>query len=136
VEDKASSAAGAVQEKAGDAAGALRAAPHAVVQQAQGNPVAAGIIAFGVGLLAATLIPVSDVERRAGQQLKDNSGELTDRVKEAASEVKDDLAAEVREAAGEVKQTAREAAQNTKDQAASSAKDATQRTKQAAQSAS
>ncbi len=45
-----------------DAADAVRSAPRAVAQQTQGNPLAAGIIAFGVGMLAATLIPVTDAE--------------------------------------------------------------------------
>lgn len=136
VQDKASSAASTVQEKAGDAAGAVRSAPRAVVQQAQGNPLAAGIIAFGVGMLAATLIPVTDVERRAGAELKDRSGDLTDKVKDVAMEMKDDLSGTVQEAAGQVKETAQDAAQTTKQQAQSSAQDAKDQTRQAAQSAS
>lgn len=136
VQDKASSAASTVQEKAGDAADAVRSAPRAVVQQAQGNPLAAGIIAFGVGMLAATLIPVTDVERRAGAELKDRSGDLTDKVKDVALEMKDDLSGTVQEAAGQVKETAQDAAQTTKQQAQSSAQDAKDQTKQAAQSAS
>jgi uncharacterized protein YjbJ (UPF0337 family) len=147
VQDKASSAVGTVQdkasqlgeaagEKAHDAADAVRSAPQVVAAQAQGNPVAAGIIAFGVGMLAATLIPVTDVERRAGQQLKDNSGDLTDKVKDVATDLKDDLSGTVQHAAAEVKGTAQDAVQTTKDQARSSAQDATDQTKQAAQNAS
>jgi uncharacterized protein YjbJ (UPF0337 family) len=134
--DTTSSAMSAVQDKAGDAADSVRNAPRAVAQQTQGNPLAAGIIAFGVGMLAATVIPVTDVERRAGQQLKDNAGDLTDRVKDVATEMKDDLSGSVQQAVGQVKETATDAAQTTKDQAQSSAQDATDRTKQAAQNAS
>jgi uncharacterized protein YjbJ (UPF0337 family) len=136
VQDKASSAAGAVQDKAQDVADSVRSAPHAVAQQAQGNPLAAGIIAFGVGMLAATLIPVTDAERRAGRQLKENSGELTDRVKDVAGELKEDLSGTVQQAVGQVKETAQDAAQTTKHQAKSSAQDAKDETRQAAQSAS
>ena len=136
VQDKA----GTVQDKAGQAAhevaGSVRNAPRAIARQARGNPLAAGIIAFGVGMLAATVIPVTDLERRAGQQLKDNTGELTDRVKDVAAEMKDDLSGSVQHAVGQVKETAADAAQTTKDQAQSSAQDATDRTKQAAQHAS
>ena len=121
-----------MQDKASSAADSVREAPHAVAEQTRGNPLAAGIIAFGAGMLAATLIPVTDVERRAGQQLKDNSGELTDRVKEAAGELKDDLSGTVQQAAQEVKATAQDAAQTTKQQAQSSAQDAAEQTKQAA----
>jgi uncharacterized protein YjbJ (UPF0337 family) len=125
-------ATGTVQDKAAQAGGAVKQAPHAVAEQAKGNPLAAGIIAFGAGLLAATLVPVTDAERRAGQQVKDNSGELTDRVKDAASEMKDDLSGSVQHAAGEVKATAQDAAQTTKGQAQSSAQDAREQVQRSA----
>jgi uncharacterized protein YjbJ (UPF0337 family) len=128
-------AAGTVQEKAHDVGDAVRSAPQAVATQTQGNPLAAGIIAFGVGMLAATLIPVTDAERRAGQELKEHSGDLTDRIKDAAGDVKDDLSGSVQHAVGEVKETARDAAQTTKQQAQSSAQDAKQETTQAARNA-
>lgn len=136
VQDKASHVSDVASEKAHGAADAVRNAPQAVAAQTQGNPLAAGIIAFGVGMLAATLIPVSDVERRAGQQLKDNSGDLTDRVKSVATDLKDDLSGSVQHAVGEVKETAQDAAQTTKDQAQSSAQDVKDHTQQAAQNAS
>jgi uncharacterized protein YjbJ (UPF0337 family) len=112
-----------VQDKAQDVAGSVREAPQAVARQAQGNPLAAGIIAFGVGMLAATLIPVTDAERRAGRQLKENAGDLTDRVKDVGTDLKDDLSGSVQQAAGQVKDTARDAAQTTKEQARSGAQD-------------
>ncbi|GAA2519867.1 DUF3618 domain-containing protein [Winogradskya humida] len=123
VQDKASELTGKAGEAAHDVAGSVRKAPQAVVQQAQGNPIAAGIIAFGVGMLAATLIPVTDIERRAGQQLKDNTGDLTDKVKDVATELKDDLSGSVQHAAGEVKETAQGAARTTKETAQSGAQD-------------
>jgi hypothetical protein len=134
--DKASHLGDKASEKAHGAADAVRSAPQAVAAQTQGNPLAAGIIAFGVGMLAATLIPVTDAERRAGQQLKDNSGELTDKLKDAATDLKDDLSGTVGHAVDEVKQTAQDAAQTTKEQARSSAQDAKDQTKHAAQNAS
>jgi len=134
--DKASQLGDAASEKAHQAADAVRSAPQAVASQAQGNPLAAGIIAFGVGLLASTLIPVTDAERRAGQQIKDHSGDLTDQVKDVASGLKDDLTGTVQQAAGQVKEVAQEGVQATKEQARSSAQDATQQTKEAARHAS
>ncbi|MFI5888686.1 DUF3618 domain-containing protein [Actinoplanes sp. NPDC051513] len=131
----ASSAVSTVGEKAQDAADAVRSAPQAVAGQTQGNPIAAGIIAFGVGMLAATLIPVTEAERSAGQELKDRSGDLTDRVKDVAGDVKDDLSGSVQQAVGEVKSTARDAVDTTKQQAQSSAQDAKQETQQAARNA-
>jgi len=93
---------------------------------------APGIITFGAGMLAATLIPVTDAERRLGQQVKDNAGEVTDKVKDVASEMKDDLSGTVQQAAGEVKATAQDAAQTTKQQAQSSAQDAKEQVQQTA----
>ena len=132
VQDKASHLSDVAGEKAHDAADAVRSAPQALATQTKGNPVAAGIIAFGIGMLAATLIPVTDAEKRAGQQLKDNSGELTDKVKDVAAEMKDDLSGTVQHAVGEVKATAADAAQTTKDQAQSSAQDVKDQARHAA----
>src|SRR6266496_3000587 len=91
---------------AGNVADTVRQAPEAVTRRTQGNPVAAGVIAFGVGLLAASLLPTTDAEKRAGQQLKE------------------DVSGTVRDAAQQVKETARDAAQNTKEEAKWSAQDA------------
>jgi len=135
VQDKASELGNAAVEKGHDAADAVRHAPQQVAARTQGNPLAAGLIAFGVGLLAATMIPVSDAERRAGQELKDRSGDLTDRVKDVAGDMKEDLSGSVQHAAEQVRGTAQDAAQTTKLQAESSAQDVKNQTKQAAQNA-
>jgi gas vesicle protein len=126
VQEKASHLGSVAGEKAHDAADAVRSAPQALAGQTQGNPIAAGIIAFGVGMLAATLIPVTDAERRAGQELKDHSEPLTDKAKDVASDLKNDLGGTVQEAAGQLKETAQDAVQTTKDQARSSAQDTVQ----------
>jgi hypothetical protein len=120
--ETAQSAVGTVQDKAQDVADSVRSAPQAVAQQTQGNPIAAGIIAFGVGMLAATLIPATDAERRAGQRLRDNATDLTDRVQDVAGEMRDDVSGSVRQAVGEVKDTARDAVQTTKEQATRNAR--------------
>jgi hypothetical protein len=135
VQGKAHEAASIVQDKAHDTADAVRSAPQAVASQTQGNPLAAGIIAFGVGMLAATLMPVTEAERRAGQEIKEHSGGLTDKVKDVASDLKDDLSEPARQAAGEVRSTAQDAVQTTKEQAQSSAQDAKDRTAEAARNA-
>jgi len=141
--DSVQSAASQAGEKASNVASSVadsvRQAPQTVTRQAQGNPLAAGMIAFGVGLLAASLIPATDAERRAGQQLKDNAGDLIEPVREpltqAAQELKEDLSGSVRDAAQQVKGTAQDAAQTTADQARSSAQDAKHQAKQAASNA-
>src|SRR5437762_686194 len=53
----ASNAVSSVEDAASTAAGAVQQAPEAIVRQAQGNPLAAGLIAFGVGWLVSSLLP-------------------------------------------------------------------------------
>jgi hypothetical protein len=133
--DVASQVGARVSDAAGDVADTVRQAPQAVASKTQGSPVAAGVIAFGVGLLAASLIPESDVERRAVRQLSDNAGELVDRVREplveSAQQVKDEMSGPVREAVGQVKETAVMAAERTAGEARSEAKGAAEQVRSA-----
>jgi uncharacterized protein YjbJ (UPF0337 family) len=129
---RASDLSDSASEKASAAADKVREAPQAAARQTQGNPLAAGIIAFGVGMLTASLMPVTDAERRAGQQLKDHSGDLTEKVKEAATELKDEVGGTVQQAAGQVRETARDAAQTTKETARSDAQDVRDQARHAA----
>jgi hypothetical protein len=112
------------RQVAGDVADTARRGPEVVARQTQGNPVAAGVIAFGVGLLTASLIPVTEVERRAGQRLADQGGELVEPVRrplaESARQLKDDLSGSVTDAAQRVKQRAAQGAQATVEQTRSS----------------
>jgi hypothetical protein len=150
VRDTARSAAGAVQDaaqqagaRAGEAAGSVaetvREAPQMAARRTRGNPIAAGVIAFGAGLLAASLIPTTEAERRAGQQVRDNAGDLVDQVREplaqSARELREDLSGSVRDAAGQVRDTATDAAKATADEAGRSARDAAEQTRAAARNA-
>jgi hypothetical protein len=64
VTDKAGSAVGdagsAVSSTLHDAGSAVADAPHKAAVKTQGNPLAAGLIAFGAGLLVSSLIPPSE----------------------------------------------------------------------------
>lgn len=146
VADKARSAAGGVQDvaqRAGEraseatsrAAETAQQAPEAMRRQTQGNPLAAGLIAFGAGLLTASLIPASEAERRAGERLQEEAGGLMERVREPLAEsgrqLKDDAAGSVRQAADQVKETARDAARTTAEESRGAARDAAQQTRQA-----
>ena len=48
-------------------------AATAARRQTQGNPLAAGLIAFGVGWLVSSLLPDSQKERELAHQLKDRA---------------------------------------------------------------
>jgi len=123
-------------DKAGNAAhemaDSVRHTPNSVVRQAEGNPVAAGVIAFGVGMLAATLVPATDAEKRAGQQLRDNLGDIPEQARETARELGDEVAGTVQQGAQQVRQTAQDAARATRDEARASIQDAVKQTTQAA----
>ena len=64
----AGSAKDGAQQVATRAAEEIRDAPDLIQQQTQGNPLAAGLIAFGTGLLLATLFPPTEAEQRAAAQ--------------------------------------------------------------------
>jgi hypothetical protein len=123
VADKAQSAAHSVAQTA-------RQAPATVTRQTQGNPLAVGLIAFGAGLLAASLLPSTDAERRAGEQLAERADEVVEPLKEKAAELGGDLKERAQEAAGEIKDTARDAVTSTKEQATESGRDAVDQTKE------
>ena len=110
VQDAASTAAGAVQEAASTAAGAVQEAPQAIRRQTRGNPLAAGLIAFGAGWLVSSLLPASRREQ-----------ELADQAKQVAQEKVAPVAQQV---AGEVKENLREPAQQAVDSVKSTAQDA------------
>jgi len=139
VQDKAAQVGDKLGEVAGDMTDSVKDAPGAVARQTQGNPIAAGVIAFGVGLLAASLIPTTEVEKRVGAQLKENTGDLVDQVREplqeSAQQLKSDLTGTVKEASERVKETAKDAAQTTTRETKASAQDAKEQTKDAARSA-
>lgn len=113
VRDKAGDVAGTVKDTAGDVAEQVREMPAAVNRQTQGNPIAAGLIAFGAGMLVASLLPVTELERRAGQQVREHADELTEPLQEPVQHLRDDLGGQAREAVASVKDTAKDAAQTT-----------------------
>jgi hypothetical protein len=104
----------------------VKSAPSSVKQQTQGNPLAAGVIAFGAGWLISSLLPASEKEKQATMQAKDTVSEhsdtLTAPLKEAAQGAKENLQPHAQNAAESVKATATDAAQNVKGEA-QSAKD-------------
>lgn len=121
--DKVQSGTGAASDgvsRAGSAAGDV---PHKLAGKAQGNPLAAGLIAFGAGLLAASLIPASEKERVAADNIKTAAEPLTNKVADAAKDVAEGLREPAQEAMENVKATATEAAQHVQQEGQSAAED-------------
>ncbi len=118
--DEATEGAGSAIEDAGEAIGD---APRRLAGQTQGNPLAAGLIAFGAGLLAASLIPPSEKEKEAAQTLKEAAQPLTTELTEAAKGVAQHLQDPAQEALENVKTAATEAAQHVKEETQTAASD-------------
>jgi ElaB/YqjD/DUF883 family membrane-anchored ribosome-binding protein len=125
--DTLSSAKDSVSSAASGAAGAVQAAPDVARRQTEGNPLAAGLVAFSVGWLVSSLIPPSEAETRAAGQVADTAKEhaqpVLEEAKQAASQVGENLKEPAREAVDSVKSTAQQGAQEVKDQGASSAQE-------------
>lgn len=131
VTDRASSAASSVGDAAHSAASsvgdAAHRAPQVLRQKSEGNPLAAGLIAFGVGWLASSLLPATNREQRAASQVKEKAREhshvVTEKLGEVASEVKEQLREPAQHATESVKSTAQDAVHAVKDDTKSAAHD-------------
>ena len=131
VGDHASSMASTVGDKAQSAAAtvsdAAHRAPQVVRRKSEGNPIAAGVIAFGVGMLVSSLIPATRREQQVAAQVKEKAAEHGGVVKEKLGEVATELKEELREpaqhAAESVKATAQDAAHTVKDDGRAAAQD-------------
>ncbi|WP_430298194.1 DUF3618 domain-containing protein [Sinomonas sp. B1-1] len=100
-----------------DAGAAVDRTQQRVARKTQGNPLAAGLIAFGAGLLVSSLIPPSEKEREVAQTLKEKAEPVTDQLKDAASEAASNLKQPAQEAVESVRGTASESAQAVKEEA-------------------
>ena len=130
----------AVTDRAGSVAGAVSSAPHLARTQTQGNPLAMGLVSFGVGLVAASLLPTSRQERQlaakaepalqsaaehAGALAREDVDELVPAAQSAAMDLRDDAA----DAARVVKDKAQAGAAEVQDQAKGGAEHVAQQAK-------
>lgn len=116
---------GAVSGVGDSLSGTAGDASHAAKQQFQGSPLAAGIAAFGLGMVIAALVPATGAESRAAVQVKDTLQDkaqpLLDDAKDAAIEVGQHLKETSSDAVDQVRQTGQDAAARVQDEGASSA---------------
>ncbi|MFE4949308.1 DUF3618 domain-containing protein [Leifsonia sp. NPDC056665] len=117
----------------GDAKDATVDAGKRVVAKAEGNPVAVGLIAFGVGLLAASLIPASDKEQELAARAKDAAQPMLHEAAEVGKQVAQDLQQPAQEAVQAVKETAQESVETVKAEAADRANDVAEDARDAGQ---
>ncbi|HEY8699437.1 MAG TPA: DUF3618 domain-containing protein [Arthrobacter sp.] len=112
-----------VSSTLGDAGAAIGDAPEQVRAKTQGNLLAAGLIAFGAGLLLSSLIPATEKEREAADALKEAAEPMTAELTEAAKDMAQGLKEPAREAMENVKVTAADAAQHVKEESQAAAAD-------------
>ncbi|MEU4605641.1 DUF3618 domain-containing protein [Kribbella sp. NPDC023972] len=125
VGDTAGSAMSSVQDagsKVGDTVGS---APDMARARTRGTPLAAGVIAFAAGWVAAAVLPASTKERELAQGAKDTAMDAAGPVKEQAAqmaqEVKENLQEPAQEAVQQVRQSASQAAGEVADEGRSAA---------------
>lgn len=99
-----------------DARDAVSQAPQEVRRRTRGNPVAAGLIAAGVGALIGGLLPTSRVEQDAAQRVKDAAEPVAEEVKGMVKDAQDHLQPKAQEALDEVKHTAQDATDSVKQE--------------------
>lgn len=116
VKGRASGALGSAQDRASGALDTVSDAPAQVQRKTRGNPLAAGLIAFGIGYLISSAIPSSEKEQDAAVRLQEKAAPLTEKVSEAAGEVADRLREPAQKAAASVRTAATDAVANVKDE--------------------
>lgn len=97
------------------------AATTALRREAQGNPLAAGLIAFGAGLLVASLLPATAREQDLARTVKEKAAPLTEDLTGAAKQAAHNLAEPAQQAAQSVKVAATEAARSVQQESTDTA---------------
>lgn len=106
--------------------------PDMIREQTQGNPLAAGLVAFGVGMVTASLLPPSQKEREAAATVKEKAEPLAHEAADTAKQVVDHLKEPAHDAAQSVKDTATEGVQQVRDEGRDAAIDVRDDAQQAA----
>jgi hypothetical protein len=126
VGDTAGSALSSVQDAGSTIGDAVGTAPDLARARTRGTPLAAGVIAFAAGWVAAAALPASTKEREVAQEAKDTAMDAAGPVKEQAAqmaqEVKENLREPAQEAVEQVKQSASQAAGDVADESRSAAR--------------
>jgi gas vesicle protein len=120
-----SSVGGTASSAADSVSSTAQGAVQTVERQTEGNPLAAGLIAFGAGWLVSSLLPASEKEAQAAQRMVEQAKEHGQPVMEEAKSVGQDMGQNLKEsaqqAAEEVKGTAQESTENVRQEGQSSA---------------
>lgn len=117
------------RDRAAESGGGLA---EGVRERSSGNPLAAGLVAFGAGLLAGSVLPESRTENKVAREVQSKSqGRLREEAHRSASELSDQVGARADEARERIAGETRQA----KDDVASEASDRTDEVREHARSA-
>lgn len=135
--DTAAHARDRVSHTASETKQAIGSVPDMARDRAQGSPLAAGLIAFGAGVLVASLMPASDAERRAGGRVKDLASQHSEQLKQglrgAGQQMREGMRGPAQQAVDSVKSTAGQAASQVRDEGQGAARDVKEKAQQASQ---
>jgi gas vesicle protein len=108
--DRMSSVRDTASGMAGQVTGAVSHTEDRIERGTRGNPLAAGLVAFGFGLLVATVIPESRRERQIARKVQPQLEHVAQAAVEAGQGVAEELAPAAQEAGSQVGQVAKDAA--------------------------
>lgn len=111
VGDRASGALDAVKEHTPDFLGEVT----------EGNPFGAAVIGFGIGMLAATVLPSSPDEQRAARKLQPRLEETAAALGKTGKEAVEHVKPEAQQAVADVKDSAKDSVEHVKSDAQSAA---------------
>jgi hypothetical protein len=127
VSSTASSAKDTLASTASSAADVANATPDMARRRVQGNPLAAGLIAFGAGWLLSSLLPATEPEQQVAFQVKDLAMEkgrpLAQELSQAGQEAAQELRESAQQRAQSIQETAVGAASTISEEAQSRAAD-------------
>ncbi|HEX2384768.1 MAG TPA: DUF3618 domain-containing protein [Acidimicrobiales bacterium] len=117
VRERFTSAKEHVMGTAGDARDAVGSVPQSAKSTIEGNPLAVGLIAFGTGLVIATLLPETRPEQQLVEKMQPSLESAASEIGAAAKDTAEQLKPKVQDAANQLKDHAADAASHTTDQA-------------------
>jgi ElaB/YqjD/DUF883 family membrane-anchored ribosome-binding protein len=120
-----SSATSGVQDAAHGVADRAQGMADTAQERIEGSPLAAGLVAFGAGMVIAALIPASKKEAEVASAVvdtvRDQGAPLLEEAKSVGQQMGQDLKETAGEAAAQVKDAAAESASRVKDEGQSAA---------------
>jgi hypothetical protein len=99
----------------------MQQAPQAIADRARGNPLAAGLVAFGLGALVATVLPKTGTEQHLVDEARPQLDSAAEELKQVGRAVASDAKERTTSAVAEVKAAGESATESVRDQARGSA---------------